>query len=751
LHGGFDIPALAHDAAFTAPAHISSDASEHRTKPGAPPAHDNGPREKLGARPQVELNAPSPDATRTPVTDESRSPDDDVAPPDLNHRPEDVHPPDSGAADHPAPDEEVLAPSDITDDEPSALPPDLSVESPEEHAGDVEPSGDEAFRDSSIVSEQDAVSRQVFQLLGRGASRPAVKEEGATRITPPRSAAVRAEAVVRPSRGAIASATRSAADDEKIKIETRGTYKKSSQAHTESAQSANGERGAPPGKQNLAAQSEVSAQGSIAASASQAHTRQNTAELSHETQQDDVQPQNGKIGPSLLTTNTTDSQETAAPSEGLSQQRPLRDEIRFDLPGPQEGLDGEGEASPVTKEVAAPPTPTALPPEPTPQPSAPSGAPLPGTSAPAVAGPPPSVDQGNLAPPETASPAPPPAETLSTQPLVVGSLTTGEFAGEKQPLSERVAVTRDEGANDVPTLQVNLTPLTPRATISLSDVPTEIDTNLNSPTSDARSPAAELLAMARSAQVIGPAYDASHFGAWNVSFSTVQKTRFASHIVAGPQIVPEQPGLVLGGLASRVSPDDGAPRETPEPQAAQQPGDQRQAGQGNQSAESMVSDVELVVDRIATTTLELEEMPLPDTPEEDPPASDTDRIASETPTTHIASNTEAVLTAVANVATDFAVASLQVDDATQWLAQSVADLQALNQAVDELLVDLHLVREQLGDLLDGTAMSPAVAATVAGLAAAGLMERRRRRRPPRDEDHENWVWMFSDLLGSPPQ
>jgi hypothetical protein len=78
-----------------------------------------------------------------------------------------------------------------------------------------------------------------------------------------------------------------------------------------------------------------------------------------------------------------------------------------------------------------------------------------------------------------------------------------------------------------------------------------------------------------------------------------------------------------------------------------------------------------------------------------------------------------------------------------------AGLEAIDQAVSELVDELNDMGEQFADLLSTDRTSPMTAA-VAGVAIAGVVELRFRRKRPAPRKQGDWIWLFSDLLGDAP-
>jgi hypothetical protein len=105
--------------------------------------------------------------------------------------------------------------------------------------------------------------------------------------------------------------------------------------------------------------------------------------------------------------------------------------------------------------------------------------------------------------------------------------------------------------------------------------------------------------------------------------------------------------------------------------------------------------------------------------------------------------------AAASAMTDIAFTGLNWDCAAT--VYQAVDWETLDRALDELLDEGSDAGEVWGETLAGLAVSPVLAAAAAGTVAAGVIERRRRRRrPAHSEENEDWLWLFSDLLGVAP-
>lgn len=100
-------------------------------------------------------------------------------------------------------------------------------------------------------------------------------------------------------------------------------------------------------------------------------------------------------------------------------------------------------------------------------------------------------------------------------------------------------------------------------------------------------------------------------------------------------------------------------------------------------------------------------------------------------------------------ATNALMAAWQFEEETVAAFESMADLEALDQAMEQLLEELRQVREHFGEFLVGVPASPA-AATIVCVAAAGLFERKRRPSKLAQSNRDNWIWQYSDLLGAVP-
>lgn len=106
---------------------------------------------------------------------------------------------------------------------------------------------------------------------------------------------------------------------------------------------------------------------------------------------------------------------------------------------------------------------------------------------------------------------------------------------------------------------------------------------------------------------------------------------------------------------------------------------------------------------------------------------------------------------IAQMATDLAILSLHADAGPAFAWEFMVDLEALDHALNALLVDLQEMTEHVGQFLANAGVSPTAAALTAGVAVAGIVEHGRRRPTSRrPEEDDNWIWQFSDLLGGAP-
>jgi hypothetical protein len=80
---------------------------------------------------------------------------------------------------------------------------------------------------------------------------------------------------------------------------------------------------------------------------------------------------------------------------------------------------------------------------------------------------------------------------------------------------------------------------------------------------------------------------------------------------------------------------------------------------------------------------------------------------------------------------------------------ATASLEAIDQAINELVDELNDLGDRFADLFSPGRASP-ITAAAAGVAVAGVVELRFRRKRPLRTREGNWIWLYSDLLGDAP-
>ncbi len=410
-------------------------------------------------------------------------------------------------------------------------------------------------------------------------------------------------------------------------------------------------------------------------------------------------------------------------------------------------LQGEGEASPppVTPPSGNPPVMVPAPATSQPAPSV-SGASTPPpapNSPPAAVGPPPTSTPSAPPTPSSGATPTPGTSTVDASSGASSSLAT-EFSAQtivSTPIDASAAPQTASGESAsvvIVQLTTVTSPTPPPAQNPSHPTPATHSPNYSSElydnTSSSSPSSSKTTTVIITVQIVTPRSSGRSGGATSAPASIIVSPQdtleAATPAATTPR--PTAPASDWGALPASPQPST-PPQETPQ-------------------ASDIASEEAAVVDLAEQTTpVTLETAPPEPHPEESPKDDKLPPSTSSPAVQKASSSASEIAIVIAQMATDLAILSLHADAGPAFAWEFMVDLEALDHALNALLVDLQEMTEHVGQFLANAGVSPTAAALTAGVAVAGIVEHGRRRPTSRrPEEDDNWIWQFSDLLGGAP-